>query len=66
MDRKTYDYGYDNLNRLRAAVSTSSTAKDNLYGDNVTYDNISGKTHSGASMQRRIKRGVIVTFYSFS
>jgi hypothetical protein len=78
MDRKTYDYGYDNLNRLRAAVSTSSTAKDNLYGENVTYDNmgnitslgrydnISGKTHSGASMQRRIKRGVIVTFYSFS
>ncbi|XHR93269.1 DUF6443 domain-containing protein [Mucilaginibacter sp. UC70_90] len=38
--KQTYDYGYDHLNRLRAAVSTSSTAKDNFYGENVTYDNM--------------------------
>jgi RHS repeat-associated protein len=39
--KQTYDYGYDHLNRLRSAVSTSSTtAKDNLYGENVTYDNM--------------------------
>ncbi|NVM62239.1 RHS repeat-associated protein [Mucilaginibacter sp. SG538B] len=40
--KQTYDYGYDNLNRLRSAVSTTSTSnpKDNLYGENVTYDNM--------------------------
>jgi RHS repeat-associated protein len=45
--KQVYDYGYDNLNRLRAAVSTSSTAKDNLYGENVTYDNMGNITNLG-------------------
>jgi RHS repeat-associated protein len=46
--KQTYDYGYDNLNRLRSAVSTSSaTAKDNLYGENVTYDNMGNITGLG-------------------
>ncbi|QEM09136.1 DUF6443 domain-containing protein [Mucilaginibacter rubeus] len=45
--KQTYDYGYDNLNRLRSAVSTSSTAKDNLYGENVTYDNMGNITNLG-------------------
>ncbi|SCW66070.1 DUF6443 domain-containing protein [Mucilaginibacter sp. NFR10] len=40
--KQTYDYGYDNLNRLLSAVSTTNTSnpKDNLYGENVTYDNM--------------------------
>jgi hypothetical protein len=40
--KQTYDYGYDHLNRLSAAVSTTSTGnpKDNFYGENVTYDNM--------------------------
>jgi RHS repeat-associated protein len=45
--KQVYDYGYDNLNRLRAAVSTSNTAKDNLYGENVTYDNMGNITSLG-------------------
>ncbi len=40
--KQTYDYGYDHLNRLRAAVSTTAAnnPKDNFYGENVTYDNM--------------------------
>jgi RHS repeat-associated protein len=40
--KQTYDYGYDNLNRLTAAVSSTNTSnpKDNFYGENVTYDNM--------------------------
>lgn len=45
--KQTYDYGYDNLIRLRSAVSSSSTAKDNLYGENVTYDNMGNITGLG-------------------
>jgi RHS repeat-associated protein len=44
--KQTYDYGYDNLNRLRAAVSSGAT-KDNLYGENVTYDNMGNITSLG-------------------
>lgn len=43
---QTYDYGYDNLSRLRTAVS-SGTTKDNLYGENVTYDNMGNITNLG-------------------
>jgi len=35
------------VNRLRSAVSTSSTAKDNLYGENMTYDNMGNITSLG-------------------
>jgi RHS repeat-associated protein len=46
--KQIYDYGYDHLNRLRSAVSTSSaTAKDNLYGENLTYDNMGNITGLG-------------------
>jgi RHS repeat-associated protein len=46
--KQIFDYGYDHLNRVRSAVSTSSTtAKDNLYGENVTYDNAGNITGLG-------------------
>ncbi|WPU97699.1 DUF6443 domain-containing protein [Mucilaginibacter sp. cycad4] len=38
--KQTYDYTYDHLNRLRAAVSTTNTPKDGFYDENVVYDNM--------------------------
>jgi len=34
----TYNYTYDKLNRLTDAVSTTSTANDNYYNENIGYD----------------------------
>ncbi|QEC76287.1 RHS repeat domain-containing protein [Mucilaginibacter ginsenosidivorax] len=34
----TYNYVYDKLNRLTNAVSTTTTANDNFYNENATYD----------------------------
>ncbi|MGF7075122.1 DUF6443 domain-containing protein [Mucilaginibacter sp. 3215] len=47
--KQTYNYGYDNLNRLLSAVSITNTSspKDNLYGENVTYDNMGNITGLG-------------------
>ncbi|MGF7076227.1 DUF6443 domain-containing protein [Mucilaginibacter sp. 3215] len=47
--KQTYNYGYDNLNRLLSSVSITSTSnpKDNLYGENVTYDNMGNITGLG-------------------
>jgi len=34
----TYNYTYDKLNRLTNAISTTSTANDNFYNENFSYD----------------------------
>jgi hypothetical protein len=38
--KQLYDYTYDQLNRLRAAVSTTNTPKDGYYDENAVYDNM--------------------------
>jgi RHS repeat-associated protein len=64
--KQVYDYGYDNLNRLRAAVSTSNTAKDNLYGENVTYDNMGNITSLGRYDNISGKKQIDTLAYTYS
>jgi RHS repeat-associated protein len=46
-DALTYDYGYDDINRLTDAVSTGTAAKDDYYGEHLRYGNMGDITGLG-------------------
>jgi hypothetical protein len=46
-DALTYDYGYDDINRLTDAVSTGTAAKDDYYGEHLRYSSMGDITGLG-------------------
>ncbi|QHS56491.1 RHS repeat-associated core domain-containing protein [Mucilaginibacter sp. 14171R-50] len=65
--QQSYDYDYDRLNRLTAAVSTSSAAKDGFYNEALTYDQMGNITALGRNEKvSGVKTQIDTLSYSYN